>query len=129
LKSTATFGRGNWLAVMLSDSGLATMAGEPPGNAPSSYGDILRIQMPASRYMFTVSHKQWSGPDPVCDPVVTLLPDIEIPATWQKASGRRDVQLEMCLSYLVFPEESDSIPPKHRAKRARFRIGMVTRVS
>jgi C-terminal processing protease CtpA/Prc len=94
LTSSATFSSGNWFGVILSDNHLATIVGEPTGNAPSSYGDILRFQTPYSQYVFTVSHKYWQRPNASRDPCNTLRPDIEIHTTWQDVDSGRDAQVE-----------------------------------
>lgn len=101
LTSQATFSSGNWFAVILSDNKLAKTVGEPTGNAPSSYGDILRFQAPNSRYVFTVSHKQWLRPDPARDPADALNPDMEIRTTVEGIGAGGDIQLETLLQYMA----------------------------
>ncbi|MEW6522304.1 MAG: S41 family peptidase [Bacillota bacterium] len=62
LTSPQTFSSGKWFAVLLKDNGLATLVGEPTGNAPSASGDILSFNLPHSGCAFIVSHKQFVRP-------------------------------------------------------------------
>ena len=59
----------------------AKLLGEPTGNAPSSYGDILTFTLPASGLSYTLSFKRWRRPDGARDPAPTLLPDVPLPRT------------------------------------------------
>ena len=93
LTSPATFSSGSWFAVVLRDNDLATVVGEPTGNAPSSYGDILRFQAPNSKLQFTVSHKYWQRPDPSRDPSDALYPDFAVVQRWTDFVDDGDKQL------------------------------------
>lgn len=75
LTSKQTFSSGNWFAVILQDNNLATVVGEPTGNAPSSFGDILAFTLPESGFSFYVSFKRWVRPDPDRDPATCITPD------------------------------------------------------
>ncbi|MBQ6806603.1 MAG: S41 family peptidase, partial [Lachnospiraceae bacterium] len=46
-------------AMLIMDNDIGTVVGEPSGNLPDSYGDILTFQMPNSKLIMTVSHKRW----------------------------------------------------------------------
>ena len=81
LTSPATFSSGNWFAVVLGDNGLATILGEPTGNAPSAFGDVLTFALPETNFSFGMSFKRWLRPDPGRDPASTLEPDVRIPLT------------------------------------------------
>ena len=87
LTSQLTFSSGNWFGVILGDNALAEIVGERTGNAPTSAGDILRFQAPHSRYVFTVSHKEWVRPDRARDPADTLTPDLLVPVTREDIRG------------------------------------------
>jgi len=100
LTSTATFSSGSWFATILGDNDLATIVGEPTGNAPSSYGDILRFQAPNSKLLFTVSHKYWQRPDPGRDPSDALYPDLSIARRSADFVGDGDAQLLRVLESL-----------------------------
>ncbi|MFO7712749.1 MAG: S41 family peptidase [Dehalococcoidia bacterium] len=76
-----TFSAGNWIAVVFRDNDLATIIGEPTGNAPSSFGDMISFQLPNSRFVLGVSYKYFTRPDPSNDPQDTLYPDILINRT------------------------------------------------
>ncbi len=81
LTSPATFSSGSWFAVIFQDNGLGTIVGEPTGNAPSSFGDILTFSLPASGFSFSMSYKRWLRPDRERDPATTLEPDVLVPLT------------------------------------------------
>ena len=68
LTSKATFSSGNWFGVIVRDNQLGKIVGEPTGNAPSSFGDVLSFTLPRSGLGFTLSYKQWIRPDPSRDP-------------------------------------------------------------
>ena len=63
LTSSCTFSSANWFAVVIRDNNLGIIIGEPTGNQPSSYGDILKFQLPVSGFKFSVSHKKWTRPN------------------------------------------------------------------
>lgn len=81
LTDAGTFSSGNWVAVVLSDNDLATVVGEPTGNAPSSYGDLLRFPDVGGLEGLDlgVSYTRWLRPDRDRDPATTLVPDHVVP--------------------------------------------------
>jgi hypothetical protein len=81
LTGPATFSSGNWFAVVVRDNGFGKIVGEPTGNAPSSYGDVLSFTLPASCLSYTLSFKRWARPKPSEDPADTLLPDVVVSRT------------------------------------------------
>ena len=54
-----TFSSGMDFAMLVADNDLGTLVGEPCGNLPDSYGDLLRFLLPNSRLRFNVSYKKW----------------------------------------------------------------------
>ena len=81
LTGKQTFSSGNWFGVIMKDNGIGTVVGEPTGNAPSSYGELLYFTLPNSKIKFQVSIAHWVRPNPNNDPATTLQPDILIPCT------------------------------------------------
>lgn len=55
LTGNQTFSAGNWIAVIFHDNDLGTVIGEPTGNAPSSFGDMISFQLPNTRFVLGVS--------------------------------------------------------------------------
>ncbi len=102
-----TFSSGNWLAVMFSDNCLGTVVGEKTGNAPSSYGDLLRFELPGP-FSLSMSHKIFVRPDPSRDPADGLVPDIEIPTTLVDIFDRRDPQMKWLIKEL-YPDKGKSL--------------------
>jgi C-terminal processing protease CtpA/Prc len=94
LTSAETFSSGNWFASIVKDNHLGTIVGEPTGNQPSSYGDILSFQMPNTGFRFSVSFKNWIRPEPVNDPEDAVYPDIPVYTTIDDVLQGRDPQIE-----------------------------------
>jgi len=94
LTSARTFSGGNWFAVIVRDNGLGTILGEPTGNAPTSYGDVLSFQMPNAKLGFAVSYKKWVRPNPANDPADALYPDIPVFTTIEDVIRGIDSQVE-----------------------------------
>jgi C-terminal processing protease CtpA/Prc len=72
LISAYTFSSANMLANAVKDFKLATLIGEPTGESPNDYGEVLSLQLPGSKITFTTSTKQFirangreDDPDPV----------------------------------------------------------------
>ena len=81
LTGNQTFSSGNWIAVVFYDNDLGTVIGEPTGNAPSSFGDMLSFQLPNTRFVLGVSHKNFIRPDPSNDPINSLYPHVIVNKT------------------------------------------------
>ncbi|GAA0182852.1 hypothetical protein SH2C18_51490 [Clostridium sediminicola] len=75
LTSNGTFSSATWFSVLLRDNGLCKIIGEPSGNMPSAYGDILLFEMPHSKLAFTLTYKQFSRPDVSKHEEDVLMPD------------------------------------------------------
>ena len=54
-----TFSSAMNFAMLIGDNNIGTLVGETSGNMPSSYGDILYLQMPNSKLGIGISHKKW----------------------------------------------------------------------
>lgn len=100
LTSNITFSSANWFGVIFKDNKLGTILGEPTGNAPSSYGDILSFQTPNAKLVFSVSHKKWIRPDKEKNDDNTLFPDIEVYTTAKDIIEGRDAQIEKLKSII-----------------------------
>lgn len=59
LTNIKTYSAAMDFAMLIGDNDLGTIVGEPSGNLPDSYGDILSFQMSNSKLMLCVSHKRW----------------------------------------------------------------------
>lgn len=94
LTGPGTFSSGNWFATVVQDNRLGKIVGEPTGNAPSSFGDILSFTLPNSGLAYTVSFKRWIRPDPARDPAACLEPDVAVPRTRQSVCFGTDPVLE-----------------------------------
>lgn len=78
LTSTRTFSSAMMFTVVLADNNLAEVIGEPAGNKPTSYGDILQFQLPNSKLMFTTTFKLFSRPDSLKDSEEAQIPDYKV---------------------------------------------------
>jgi hypothetical protein len=94
LTGPATFSSGNWFATVVHDNRLGRIVGEPTGNAPSSFGDILTLSLPKSGCSYTLSFKRWVRPDPQLDPAPTLVPDVLVPRTRKSVVDGSDPVLD-----------------------------------
>ncbi|MBR3102834.1 MAG: hypothetical protein IKH46_03340 [Lachnospiraceae bacterium] len=66
-------------AMLIQDNGLGTIVGEPCGNLPASYGDVVQYRLPNSGIYMQVSMKGWHRVD-TSKEGLPLLPDIDCPA-------------------------------------------------
>lgn len=64
LTDHGTFSSATDFAAVLSDNGLATVVGEPPGSNPSGAGDVVVFRLPGSGLFLQVSYKEFVRPDP-----------------------------------------------------------------
>lgn len=76
LTGPKTFSSGNQFAVKFRDNNLATIIGEPTGNSPSSFGDIIQTSLPYTKFEVSISHKEFKRPDASLDQKLSLFPDI-----------------------------------------------------
>ena len=61
--SMRTYSAAKMLAVQISDSQLGKLVGQPPGNYPSAYGDIVLFQLANSRLIGSISCKRHYRPN------------------------------------------------------------------
>ncbi len=59
LTSVRTFSAAKDFTMLVKDSGLGTVVGEPSGNLPDSYGDSINFMMPNSGLYYSISFKRW----------------------------------------------------------------------
>ncbi|MFZ5353135.1 MAG: S41 family peptidase [Bacillota bacterium] len=75
ITSKSTFSSATWFAVLLRDNNLCKVIGEPSGNRPSAYGDVLTFQLPYSKLSFSLTYKQFSRPAVEKHNEPALIPD------------------------------------------------------
>jgi hypothetical protein len=90
LVNNHTFSAAIDFATFFSDNKVATIVGEPVGDAPSSAGELLTFETPNLKLPFQVSTKIFVRPDPSRDPADTLEPDIYIPLTVKDIQQKHD---------------------------------------
>ncbi len=59
LTNQRTFSAAMDFAMDIMDNDLGIIVGEPSGNLPDSYGDILKFDTPNSHLNFSISYKRW----------------------------------------------------------------------
>lgn len=109
LTDSGTFSSGNWIAVVLDDNDLAQTVGEPTGNAPSSFGDLLTVPVgDRDDLRLSVSTTRWLRPDASRDPATTLEPDhLVLASVAQRLAGEDPVW-----DWVLDRQEADpSLPP------------------
>lgn len=79
LTDTFTYSAAMDFAMLIGDNDLGTLVGEPSGNLPDSYGDILFFQMPNSDLVVRISYKKWYRID-AAKAQEALIPDVVVPA-------------------------------------------------
>ncbi|WP_179298613.1 S41 family peptidase [Evansella halocellulosilytica] len=105
LVGPSTYSSGNMFAVRFHDAGLGTIVGQPTGNAPSNFGDILHFHLPHSEFTLIVSHKEFTRPDPSIDLDRSLYPDIEVWKTRDDLlSSSGDGQLKRMIEIILSEE-------------------------
>ncbi len=92
-----TFSSASDFATVISDNKLATLVGEPIGQKPTSFGDILVFNLPETNLKISVSHKSFGRPDPAKDDDPTLYPDIEIYPTIEDLLDGKDPVFEKAM--------------------------------
>lgn len=100
LIDSGTFSSGNWFGVILADSGIGTLIGEPSGNAPSSYGDILFFQLENSKLLYNISYTQWIRPDEETRYEDALYPDYEVKYTIEDYINKKDLPMEKAIELI-----------------------------
>lgn len=64
--------------TLIRDNNLGKVIGEPSGNKPSAYGDLLLFQLPNSKLPLTLTYKYFSRPDISKDLEEAIMPDYPI---------------------------------------------------
>lgn len=80
LTSPKTFSSATMFSVYLQDNDLGKVIGEPSGNRPSAYGDVLSFQLPNSKLIFNTTYKYFIRPDATKDGEDAQKPDYLVPA-------------------------------------------------
>ena len=78
LTGVRTYSSAMDFAMMIKDNDLGTLIGEPCGNLPASYGEVVSFRLPESGLYMQVSVKKWHRVDESKEGE-PLMPDIECP--------------------------------------------------
>ena len=100
LIDNGTFSSGNMFAVILADNGIGTIIGEPSGNAPNSYGDILGFQLKHSKLFYQISYTQWMRPNEELADEDALYPHYPVTYTIDDYINYRDLAMEEALKLI-----------------------------
>lgn len=100
LTSAATFSSGNMFPVIIKDNNLGKVIGEPTGNKPSSYGDILSLSTPINNLKFIVSHKRFYRPDITKHEEDSVYPDITVYTTIEDVMENKDSQMDALIQII-----------------------------
>lgn len=98
LISKYTCSAANWFGAIIQDNKLGTLVGEPSGNAPNCYGNILSFTLPNSKINLSMSYKYFERPDK-SKKSNALEPDILVKTTIDDILNNRDPQLEKIKSH------------------------------
>lgn len=80
LTSNKTFSSAMMFSVYTQDNGIGKIIGEPSGNMPSSYGDIIVFRLPNSQLKMVTTYKHFHRPDRTKDAEIAQVPDYPVPA-------------------------------------------------
>lgn len=80
LTSNRTFSSAMMFSVYTQDNGIGKIIGEPSGNMPSSYGDIIEFRLPNTQLKMITTYKQFHRPDETKDAETAQVPDYPVPA-------------------------------------------------
>ncbi|MCE7792862.1 S41 family peptidase [Salipaludibacillus sp. CUR1] len=94
LTGHGTYSSANMFAVLFHDSDLGTIIGEPTGNAPGSFGDILHFPLPYTGFDLLISHKEFLRPHSSMDNYTSLYPDILVEIKKEDIIKQEDGQLQ-----------------------------------
>lgn len=97
--------------VYFHDVNAATIVGEPTGNKPSNFGDIIFTELPNTKFSLYISHKEFLRPDESLHSELTLTPDILVEKEREDFLSGKDGQLERILTLI----KKISTTPKQRA--------------
>lgn len=67
LVDNGTFSAANIFTVVLADNHIATVVGEPTGNAPNFYADVVDFQLKNSKLLYYISSCEFTRPDTSTD--------------------------------------------------------------
>ncbi len=75
ITSSETFSSAAMLTAIFKDNDMGLIYGEPIGNKPSMYGDILQYQLPNSKFPIQLTYKFFTRPNGVTTDK-TIMPDV-----------------------------------------------------
>ncbi|MFD3156939.1 S41 family peptidase [Haloimpatiens sp. FM7330] len=100
ITSPKTFSSANWFTLIFKDNNIGKIIGEPTGNQPSCYGDILTFQLPNSGFRFNVSYKKFTRPNIKNDPENCVKPDIMVYTKIEDILNNEDAQVDKLIQIL-----------------------------
>lgn len=100
LTDDGTFSAASDFATILKDNEIGTLIGEPTGNAPNSYGDILFFQMKNSELLYNISYSEWIRPEKGKRDDYALYPDIQVSYGIDDYIEGRDLVMEKLLEVI-----------------------------
>lgn len=95
-----TFSAATHFGTIIKDNEIGTLIGEPTGNAPNSYGDILFFQMKNSELLYNISYSEWIRPEKGKRDYYALYPDIQVSYGIDDYIEGRDLVMETLLKVI-----------------------------
>lgn len=95
-----TFSSASLFAGILSDNKLVTTIGQPTGQSPSHFGDMLLLKLPNTDTYCFISHKIFIRPDESKSSDLSLFPDVEIWPTIVEYKQGKDPVFEYVLKQI-----------------------------
>lgn len=95
LTSGATFSSAHLFAAMIQANDVGTLVGEPTGNTPSFWGNLVAFDVPNADLIFLLT-TSWNVLPGEKD---AIYPDVLVPTTLQDIVQNKDAQLEWVLTH------------------------------
>lgn len=100
LVNNRTFSAATDFATIIHDNSLGIVVGEPTGGAPSAFGDLILVDVPNSKFILAVSHKEFLRPNKSFLNDNTLHPNILIKKTTEDIHKQQDKYLQRVLEVI-----------------------------
>ncbi|MDX5474559.1 MAG: S41 family peptidase [Bacillaceae bacterium] len=100
LVNNGTFSAATDFATIIHDNSIGVVEGEPTGGAPSAFGDLILVDVPNSKLILAVSHKEFLRPNKSFLNDHTLHPNILIEKTKEDIHTHQDKYLQRVLKII-----------------------------
>ncbi|MED3551326.1 S41 family peptidase [Cytobacillus praedii] len=97
LISNHTFSSANMFASVIQDNNIGILVGEPTGNSPFAFGEVISGVLPNSKINLSLSTKEYILSKTYKD---AIYPDYLVPKTRESIISNKDIQLEKVIELI-----------------------------